>query len=103
MQKLLVLILAVGLCSWSLPAAAEVTTTIVTDADAYVETSQWGASRDTNFGANDQIRLGYNLSNWVRHGYMHFDLSGVADPGQSVTEARLQVAWAATPYDKYRA
>ncbi|HET6427718.1 MAG TPA: DNRLRE domain-containing protein [Phycisphaerae bacterium] len=77
--------------------AADVVTTVVTDADAYVEAEYWSSDhQNNNYGSNPLLCQG--IISWARHSYMHFDLSGL-DAGAEVTEARLRVEWQATLYD----
>ena len=94
------LLAASVLCWVASPAwAKDWVTTIVTDADAYVQAEAYSSdpSELINYGAETDLRLG--VVSWNRKAYMHFDMSQLAYPARPVSDARFQVEWKATPYD----
>jgi hypothetical protein len=62
-------------------------TTVVTDADAYVN-NNYGQQTDYNFGGSTELHV--RRTGHRRKPYLHFDLTGL-DPTAAVTEARLKM------------
>jgi len=84
--------LAVLLLVVAAVARADVITTLVTDADAYViDPQSWKdqTPADQNYGGSASVEV---ANNSPANFYLHFDLTGL-DASADVLEARLQMDW----------
>ncbi len=92
-----ILAAAICVCLSGAAAFAQQVSTILADADAYIEKESWeGTNSGKTTGGETSLRQG--TYDWNRKIYMHFDLGSLND-SQSVTQAWLRIAWQSTPYD----
>ena len=86
-KRMLTVVMLAVLALGAAAQAGVVETTVVTDADAYVQ-NKYGSDVNKNYGGSTALSV--QRTSGVKKPYLHFDRSGL-DAGLAVQEARLKM------------